>query len=184
MFLIPNAVYVEYVAHLNKRKLAGPLAQEYVRWLRLYLEFFNENPAPDSKSERVRLFIEKLRDENRSLVQLNRAANAISLYFGMLRQQNVPLDEKGDKAKSNNATTSGFIPSASIDCLPPEPVLIRKSQFSDAGYEQKSDSPEWDEALATLAAEIKVRHYSRKSLKTYTKLPFSACSAYQPWKLW
>ncbi|WP_238525070.1 site-specific integrase [Geobacter sulfurreducens] len=31
----------------------------------------------------------------------------------------------------------------------------------------KSDSPEWDEVLETLAAEIKVRHYSRKTLRTY-----------------
>lgn len=119
MFLIPNAVYVKYVAHLNERKFAGPLAQEYVRWLRLYLQFFNEKPAPKTKSERVRLFIEKLRDENRSQAQLNRAANAISLYFGLLRL-NVPLDENGDKAKPNTATL-GDIPSASIDCPPPEP---------------------------------------------------------------
>ncbi|WP_224981291.1 phage integrase N-terminal SAM-like domain-containing protein [Geomonas agri] len=161
MFLIPNALYVKYVAHLNKRKLTGPLIQEYVRWLRLYLEFFNETPAPETKSERVRLFIQKLRAENRSQVQLNRAANAISLYFGLLRL-NVPLDKNGDKAEPNTATP-GDITSALI----PEPVLIRKSHYSDVGYEPKSDSPEWDEALAALAAEIKVRHYSRKTLKTY-----------------
>jgi site-specific recombinase XerD len=33
----------------------------------------------------------------------------------------------------------------------------------------KSDSPAWDATLATLAAEIKVRHYSRKTLQTYAK---------------
>ena len=31
----------------------------------------------------------------------------------------------------------------------------------------KSDSPEWDRLIATLAAEVKVRHYSRNTLKTY-----------------
>ncbi|MBF8276546.1 MAG: hypothetical protein HW390_1619 [Candidatus Brocadiaceae bacterium] len=30
----------------------------------------------------------------------------------------------------------------------------------------KSDSPEWDTAVAGLASEIKTRHYSRKTLKT------------------
>ncbi len=35
------------------------------------------------------------------------------------------------------------------------------------GYAVKSDSPEWDAAIAELAAEIKTRHYSRKTLKTY-----------------
>jgi hypothetical protein len=35
------------------------------------------------------------------------------------------------------------------------------------GYAVQSDSPEWDAAIADLAAEIKTRHYSRKTLKTY-----------------
>ena len=35
------------------------------------------------------------------------------------------------------------------------------------GYAVKSESPEWDAAIAELAAEIKTRHYSRKTLKTY-----------------
>jgi integrase len=32
---------------------------------------------------------------------------------------------------------------------------------------EKSKSPAWDQAIEILAAEIKVRHYSRKTLKTY-----------------
>ena len=53
---------------------------------------------------------------------------------------------------------------------PPHPASnYRIPQYSEAGYEQKSGSPEWDAVLATLAAEIKVRHYSRKTLKTYAQ---------------
>lgn len=43
----------------------------------------------------------------------------------------------------------------------------RKSQFTVSGYQEKSASPEWDKALETMATEIKVWHYSRKTLKTY-----------------
>ncbi len=43
----------------------------------------------------------------------------------------------------------------------------RKSQFTVSGYQEKSASPEWDKTLETMATEIKVRHYSRKTLKTY-----------------
>ena len=43
----------------------------------------------------------------------------------------------------------------------------RQSQYSVAGYQEKSSSPEWDELINILAGEIKVRHYSRKTLKTY-----------------
>jgi len=41
------------------------------------------------------------------------------------------------------------------------------SGYTEAGYQVLSDSPEWDDLLAKLADEIKVRHYSRKTLKTY-----------------
>jgi integron integrase len=53
--------------------------------------------------------------------------------------------------------------------LVPSPTPQRPSQFRLAGYQETSDSPEWDEVLATMAAEIKVRHYSRKTLITYAK---------------
>ena len=32
---------------------------------------------------------------------------------------------------------------------------------------EQSKSPAWDQVIETLSAEIKVRHYSRKTLKTY-----------------
>lgn len=43
----------------------------------------------------------------------------------------------------------------------------RRSQFTDAGYQERSASPEWDRVLETMVTEIKMRHYSRKTLKTY-----------------
>jgi integron integrase len=49
------------------------------------------------------------------------------------------------------------------------PTPKRPSQFRLAGYQETSDSPEWDEVLSTMADEIKVRHYSRKTLITYAK---------------
>ncbi len=42
-----------------------------------------------------------------------------------------------------------------------------RSHYDDWRCLKKSSSPEWDKAIANLAAEIKVRHYSRKTLKTY-----------------
>jgi hypothetical protein len=33
----------------------------------------------------------------------------------------------------------------------------RQSQYSVAGYEEKSSSPQWDEVIAKMAGEIKVQ---------------------------
>lgn len=48
-------------------------------------------------------------------------------------------------------------------------VNERISRYNVAGYREKSNSPAWDSVLAAMAAEIKVRHYSRKTLKAYGK---------------
>ena len=56
------------------------------------------------------------------------------------------------------------------------PDLARKSEgmgqksgsrFNEWRCLKKSESPAWDKIIADLAAEIKTRHYSRKTLKTY-----------------
>ena len=86
MFLVPDAVFIEYFAHLNKRKLPGACCEEYKKWLHLYLDFCGKYPVPEAKSQRVRLFTDNLQDKSRE--QRNRAAHAISLYFEMQKLNN------------------------------------------------------------------------------------------------
>ncbi|OIP59801.1 MAG: hypothetical protein COV68_10115 [Nitrospirae bacterium CG11_big_fil_rev_8_21_14_0_20_41_14] len=52
-------------------------------------------------------------------------------------------------------TTSSFI------AEPQQPKYAAKAE-----YAEKSGSPEWDNIIDNLTAEIKTRHYSRKTLKT------------------
>ena len=63
MLLIPNAIFTEYVTHLNKREIAVDHFAEYKKWLRYYLDFCDKYPVPDAKSERVRLFVEKAAEQ-------------------------------------------------------------------------------------------------------------------------
>jgi hypothetical protein len=51
--------------------------------------------------------------------------------------------------------------------LPLTPIQRPPWRLWEDGYAVKSESPEWDASIADLAAEIKTRHYSRKTLKTY-----------------
>ena len=45
--------------------------------------------------------------------------------------------------------------------------LSNRKRYNEWRCLEKSKSPAWDQAIEKLAAEIKVRHYSRKTLKTY-----------------
>jgi site-specific recombinase XerD len=174
MLLIPKAVFVRYVAQLKTRGVAAAYHADYQKWLRYFLDFCDKYPNPAAKSERVRLFCEKLREKKQSLAKREQAAHAVSLYFEMVQQE--PLKRVQDNTPSRTVEMA-----AKMVELPEATSAIslnyyeesRKApvrspfQFTEAGYQVKSKSSEWDAVLETMAAEIKVRHYSRKTLKTY-----------------
>ncbi len=178
MLLIPKAVFIQYVAHLKSRGVPAALHADYQKWLRYFLDFCDKYPVPSGKSDRVRLFCEKLRLKKQSEAKREQAAHAVSLYFEMEQQeslkrlqQNLPAETGEEAAKigepPEGETTAKEIFPRYYEESQQAPVLRSSSQFTEAGYQVKSKSPEWDAVLAAMAAEIKVRHYSRKTLKTY-----------------
>jgi integron integrase len=169
---------------------------DYRKWLLYYLDFRSKNSLPDSKSEHVRLFIEKLRKKNQSPKQQKQAAHALSLFFqSQWKITNETLSAHVDTEKTVKATTasSPFIEGESSNNLSKaaattpihsplpdiqqphgipktEPAMSQKSAFNrynEWRYLEKTGSPAWDKLIDNLAAEIKTRHYSRKTLKAY-----------------
>ncbi len=153
MILIPKAVYARYLEYLKTNTIDEALFLEYVKWLRYYLDFCDKYHSTDDMCEQLRLFLEKLRAKNQSDEQRLRAAHAVTLYSAMQHEEPSP-----------NGQPIQLFPPTQPNQYTPHP---RTSQYIDAGYQEKSDSPEWDKIIGTMADEIKVRHYSRKTLKTY-----------------
>jgi integron integrase len=162
MILIPKAVLTEYFGLLEKNNVPVGYHSEYVKWLRYFLDFCAKYVITIDKSERVELFLGKLREKNQSGDQCKRAAHAVSLYYKMRNNDAVSQSPAEESIRQPSGITEHT-------CPPQSSEHQRKSQYSVAGYQEKSVSPEWDAVLATMAAEIKVRHYSRKTLKTYGK---------------
>lgn len=178
MIVVPHAVFSEYLVHMRNRGVRPELHAEYRKWLRYFLDFSAKYPLPKAKSEQVRLFCEKLREKKQSESRCEQAAHAVSLYFEMMCETPSPRVEKasaaGGTAAANPTTTSDTIKTTPLHASQtvaehssPYPVRPNPSQYADTGYQAKSKSPEWDQLLATMADEIKLRHYSRKTLKTY-----------------
>jgi integron integrase len=176
MMFVPVPILTKFEAILEKRAVAPAQRAAYKKWLRYFLDFCIKYPVPQSRPDQVRLFIDKLREKRQTPAQQNQAAHAVSLYFEMQRQGETPVgDFNYDRAPS-----SILKPPQVRDRSPSFPHLIPPKTPSsnvpaqrqpwrlwEDGYAVKSDSPEWDAAIADLAAEIKTRHYSRKTLKTY-----------------
>lgn len=171
MIPVPHSVMNDYVSVLRSREIPPDHFDHYKKWLRYFYDFYSKYLDTDDKPEKVRLFLEKLRSKKQTPTQCQQAAHAISLYFeiqNMEKQQGTSVDEP--QKVQTPVVELPYLSLPSGEAVPTALIPAfkqRQSQYSEAGYQEKSDSPEWDSALEAMATEIKVRHYSRKTLQTY-----------------
>ena len=158
MLPLPNSVLNAYMVVLKSHDIPATQFSDYKKWLRYYLDFCSKYPASRNNSEQIGRFLEKLRHKKQTETQNAQAAHAVAMYNKM--RESVP-ELVADVAVRPEYRVSDI--ATDFGALGPG----KKSQYLEAGYEVESDSPEWDAVLDMLAAEIKVRHYSRKTLKTY-----------------
>jgi integron integrase len=171
MLPVPDNILKEFEAVLKKKGIAKKLRPDFKKWLRYFLDFSAQSPLPEAHGEQVLLFIDKLRKKRQTSFQQKQAAHAVSLYFEMERSATgAPAVTSPDISASQRAKDE---PSSLLPPIPPETIsssgmaLRARWRLWEEGYVVKSDSAEWDETVAALASEIKTRHYSRKTLKTY-----------------
>ncbi|MCB2184441.1 MAG: site-specific integrase [Desulfobulbaceae bacterium] len=182
MLPIPQKVLTAFNQALQQRAVPEPCRVHYRKWLRYFFDFCRKYPPPDAQSEQVRLFIEKLQYKNQTTQQCSQAAHAISLYF---ESQQKYFPSVADKTPSKPACSPHPPPmkrntndAVIVTCGPKiqevvagEPISLfgvtKGKRHNEWRCMEKSNSPAWDQAIDMLAAEIKTRHYSRKTLKTY-----------------
>jgi integron integrase len=181
MQLIPANVLAQFDAILKQRNIPVGVHNDYRKWLRYFLDFRAKHSLPDSRSEQVRLFAEKLRSKKQTAEQQAQAANAVSLFFALQQgtksmaatavKQTAPaaaLPQRGPQAHAPASTIAN-----NMVCEPPAssiPFAPRRrggKQYDEWRCLKKTESPAWDKVVEKLAAEIKMRHYSRNTLKHY-----------------
>ena len=95
MIDISADILVQYDVVPARRSV--PLSQHahFRKWMRYYLDFCAKHDLPDSRQDRVRVFINKLQEKKQTLEQQKQAAHAVSLYFELLRaaEKAAPIPE-------------------------------------------------------------------------------------------
>ncbi len=184
MKAIPPDIAERFLKMLKLREVPLPQHGDYRKWLRYYLDFRDKYPPPPARSEHVRLFMKKLRDKRQPPEFLEQAAHAVSLFFEMGRVNPAitgepalrPVTEATIDAYGQHAPgpDSVSLSPAQTGDVPADSSLnagTRKNRFGSRYDEwrclKRTQSPAWDGVIDGLAAEIKTRHYSRKTLKTY-----------------
>ncbi len=183
MLPIPDDILKQYDTILRKKAVSQSLSSEYKKWLRYYLDFRAKYTLPHSRSEHVRLFVEKLRQKKQSQKQQEQAAYALSLFFASQteKQWAAPSPQKVASSQNLSQPISGQsnrtleaketvpqhhgestaqkgreLPWASpLSHTPPAPRSFGGKRFGQWQFLEKTKSSGWDKIVADLVPEIK-----------------------------
>lgn len=169
---IANEILRDFNAIMQKTSVAANLRQDYRKWLRYFLDFREKYASGKSRSDQVRLFIEKIKSKGQSRHQQHQAARAVSLFFAMQ-----PKKQPGSSSEDRDLGGKTVRSAVSVEARPVAASLpysgeVKRAlrpgrRYDELGFREKTSSPEWDAIIERLEAEITTRHYSRKTLITY-----------------
>lgn len=158
MLSIPPDILKQFDTDLEKNAVPLSIRADYRKWLRYYLDFRAKYQLPDSRSEQVRLFVEKLREKNQTSNQQEQAAHALSLFFASQRQ------EKHVSSSSDEAMPSQSFPEPAA----PNPDREREAQSAvqqrvgtSLTRDGKGDSLGFVGAITTLSSSVNGRQALR-----------------------
>lgn len=142
MLDIPTPLKNGYARLLTQRSIPSHSHNQYLRWLRFYLDFchkYQHDPACHSSAT---LFIRKLQEKNQTPRQQKQASHAINLYYAL--ENDDLIHDKVTRATipHNDAAQQSSL------ALTPEKMG-------------------WEQIFTDLEATIRVRHYSPKTYKAY-----------------
>jgi integron integrase len=189
MLPIPPGLQAQFEEHLKKRSIPEGLRGVYRKWLRYYLDFCQKYHFPPANGESLPRFIEKLQEKKQTTEQQQQAANSIKLYYATLLAKDPskpesliqPPGQQGPSAFHNGERSSIREPGAGVlpyrkgttPASPPMPIsgparkLTKGAPLPERRHPESGTGASWKPEYARLSDEIKVRHYSSKTLQTY-----------------
>ena len=195
MIKIETNLLNNYTLNLQNNRIPENEHKNYLKWLRYYLDFCHQYNFRSTNSETLPKFIAKLNSKKQNLAQQQQATNAIHLLYLTYKPSdspNIPHNSmvtiKHEKpviphtdlkeilhVRNINSDFPNKIPVVREESLP-YPVNKNHASFNN-GHEQITLPPinseisntrqSWQDAYQGLENEIKVRHYSPKTLKSY-----------------
>jgi len=181
MLNIPPSLQVLFDAALLAEKIPESARPYYSNWLRFYLDFCLKHQVEPGDENNLAPFLDKLLGKQLLEWQCKQAAQAVSLYYDLTRNPESPKPQRlhedptlpGPKASVLPRTAP---PISRKPCavqapsdLPPLSAygLVSIWEGGDFAKSQTTSGVSWKTEYTSLEDEILLRHYSRKTLKTY-----------------
>ncbi|MBU0729748.1 MAG: integron integrase [Proteobacteria bacterium] len=140
MFEIPKEIQVKFDSFLTRHNIQHRFHPEYQKWLRYYLDFCRKYKHDSTDKLNFSFFVKKLQEKKQSELQQQQAQHAITIYY------EIEIEKTTNKAPLNDRNLSASSPN---------------SEF-------KTKNADWTSVFTQIRNEIKLRHYSPKTLTSYT----------------
>jgi integron integrase len=158
---IPAALAHRYKTLLNEKEIPDRYHHQFLKWLRYYLDFCRKYQFDDAIPSSLPHFIKKLIAKRQTEASQRQALSAIQLYYTILQSPSSKTERSAYIKVVSYETAKEPIPSYSAAV-----TNIAPSKPDPNTYNNSNEK--WKSALVTVANEIRVRHYSPKTLKAYT----------------
>ena len=148
-----KAVYARFAETLEGRQYDAKTAKAYTKWIRKFQAFTRSKPPAMLSSQDAGAFLVWLPEKRRMTVsKLHQVYDALLLFFRHVLEREFDVE----RPARSSATASANKRSAS-------------SQETVSSERPSGRGASWHAEYTRLTEEIRTRHYSPKTLKTYTQ---------------
>jgi len=186
MLPIPAPLQASFEGYLQAKEIPQAARPHYKKWLRFYLDFCQKYHAAPSQRGSLALFLEKLQEKRQPEWQRQQATDAVSLYYELLQAggddnlatlpgpNRLPLRvEENPAIQAVDSDRRSAPPPYSADSSGKAGRQLKGAEqplrpdVASANRARPLSGASWEAEYGKLVEEIRIRHYSPKTLKTY-----------------
>lgn len=178
---VPSDILSQYNARLMREPMSCAYHVFYRKWLRFYFDFCHKYQfEPDARTS-LAPFLQKLADKKQSSQLCKQAEHALLIYYDLPKPRDKsPILSEHETAQSSLNRAPNCSASQSTENNTHYTVAkVQPTIFIDRASESLGPNPEssenlktrnadWQPVFADLKAEISLRHYSPKTLRSYS----------------
>jgi len=169
MLQIPAQLANQFVAYIGQQGIPAGQHRYYLKWMRYYLDFCHKYHFKQGTNTSLSAFLKKLGEKNQPVQLQKQAEQAVRLYFAFAQALKKQQDFKNTDNVAHSTKISPNTYSENIQEYKSLEPVSRQSENSAGKIKTlRKKGADWTGVFVELNNSIRVRHYSRATLKTYT----------------
>lgn len=170
MLQVPGELQQQFDERIIQKFIPNQNRPYFRKWLKYYLDFCYKYRLPADDQQSLPIFIKKLQEKKQQEFQVKQAVYAISIYYEIIKNKYCGEDKQAMVLKIEPQTISAKVLSDESKFTPANATTLSVKEITAKPIVINTEPQKecsWVSAYEGLKNEIKVRHYSPKTFKTY-----------------